>query len=214
MEWKMVERSLERAFSGKPRLYGDTRVVERKRPYRLAHVTDKMLSPQERAELQGSFEWWPGNVQMWFEWQEVLRVSLLGFGFADCPIVSAAGLELVGNRDARWLCYWGEDQPDSYLALARIEPWDDEVAVSATVSRLLSRNGRGFGVELFWSGQPAMTRNFAPGLVLRSTSGRRSLTSNSGWSAAGPTSSPNRGAPFTGACSRLPTTSYCSKMTN
>jgi hypothetical protein len=73
-----------------------------------------------------------------------------------------AGLVLIGNGRRRYISYWNE--LESYLTVAAIEPWDDPIALSGTVRRLLGRNGKGFGVTLFGS-LPTETTNRAPDLV-------------------------------------------------
>jgi hypothetical protein len=78
------------------------------------------------------------------------------------PTSWVAGIVLVGNGMRRYLCYWNE--LESYLAIAAIEPWDDPLALSGTVQRLLKRNGRMFGVDVFGS-LPTETTNRAPELI-------------------------------------------------
>jgi hypothetical protein len=73
-----------------------------------------------------------------------------------------AGLVLIGNGHRRYLCYW--DETESYRALAAVAPWDDPLAISGTVVRLLARNGKDFGDNLFGS-LPHETTNRAPELL-------------------------------------------------
>jgi hypothetical protein len=164
MDWKCVERKLERGFRASPRRYGSSLVIERRRPFPLAKVMNAALSEEEREEW-GDLEEWPGSVSQLFEGHGVGENSLLGFywdGFG--PMSWVAGLVLIGSGRRRYLCYW--DETESYRALAAVEPWDDPLSVSGTVGRVLARNGKGFGVDLFGS-LPHETTNHAYGLVSR-----------------------------------------------
>ena len=50
--------------------------------------------------------------------------------------------------------------------LAAIDPWEDELAISAVVQHLAARNGASFGIAMFGS-LPTETTNYAPELVPR-----------------------------------------------
>jgi hypothetical protein len=162
MNWKDVERKLERGFRASPRRYGASRVIERRRAFPLAQVVNAALSDEEREEW-GDLEEWPGSLSQVLAESGVEERPLLGFywdGFG--PISWVAGLVLIGNGRNRYLCYW--DETESYRALASVEPCDDPLAVSGTVARVLAHNGREFGVDLFGS-LPHETTNRAPALV-------------------------------------------------
>lgn len=164
MDWKRVERKLERGFGATPRRYGSSLVIERRRPFPLAQVMNTALTEEEREEW-GDLEEWPGSLTQLLEDHGVEEQQLLGFywdGFG--PISWVAGLTLIGTGSRRYLCYWDETQ--SYRALAAVEPWDDPLAVSGTVARLLARNGKRFDDDLFGS-PPHETTNHAPDLVSR-----------------------------------------------
>src|SRR6185437_8613125 len=108
MDWKRVERKLERAFTASPRRYGSSLVIERRRPFPLARVMNTALSEEERDEW-GDLEAWPGSLAQLLEEHEVEERSLLGFywdGFG--PISWVAGLALIGNGRRRYVCYWDE----------------------------------------------------------------------------------------------------------
>jgi hypothetical protein len=92
------------------------------------------------------------------EERRLLRFYWDGLG----PTSWVAGLVLIGNGKRRYLSYWNE--LESYLTVAAIEPSDDPLAISGTLQLLLSRNGRGFGVDIFGS-LPTETTNHAPLLV-------------------------------------------------
>src|SRR4051812_6567397 len=164
MDWELVERKLERGFTASPRQYGSSRVIERRRPFPLAQVMNAALSEEEHEEWS-DFEAWPGNLSEALEVHSVDEQTLLSFywdGFGPCSWV--AGLVLIGQGSKRYLCYW--DEQESYRALAAIEPWDDPLAVSGTVARVLSGNGDRFGDQLF-GGLPKETTNHAPALLSR-----------------------------------------------
>jgi hypothetical protein len=119
----------------------------------------------DESDEWGDLECWPGSLTQLLEDHGVEEQVLLGFywdGFG--PISWVAGLTLIGTGSRRYLCYWDETQ--SYRALAAVDPWDDPGAISATVARLLARNGYGFGDHLFGS-LPHETTNHAPDLVSR-----------------------------------------------
>src|SRR5262245_25389521 len=142
MNWEKVERSLERGFSARPRRFGSTLLIERRRPFALARVIEETLSEDERDEF-GDLEAWPGSLSALLEENGIEERRLLSFywdGFG--PISWVAGLVLIGNGRRRYLCYW--DETESYRALAAVDPWDDELALSVVVARLLARNGTGF----------------------------------------------------------------------
>jgi len=162
MNWERVERRLQRGFSGRPTRFGSTVLVERRRPFPLAEVIEEALSEDER-EGYGGLEAWPGNVSELLKQNGIEERQLLGFYWdALGPMSWSAGLVLVGNGRKRYLAFW--DEIESYRAVAVLEPWDDELAVSAATARLLARNGTGFGLGLFGS-LPTETTNYAPELV-------------------------------------------------
>ena len=61
MDWKQVERWLERPFTAAPRRYGSTEVIERRKPFRLAAAMEVALSEEELEEW-GDLEAWPGSL--------------------------------------------------------------------------------------------------------------------------------------------------------
>src|SRR5262249_1119038 len=162
MDWKRVERKLERSFGATPRRYGSSLVIERRRPFPLAQVMSTALTESESDEW-GDLKEWPGSLTQLLEDHGVEEQRLLGFywdGFG--PISWVAGLNMIGNGRRRYLCWW--DETESYRALAAVEPWDDPLAISGTVARVLGRNGKGFGEHLVGS-LPQETTNHAPDLV-------------------------------------------------
>jgi hypothetical protein len=166
MDWVTVERKLERGFRGSPRHYGASVVIERRRPFPLARVMDAALTEEERGEW-GELEYWPGSVCQVLDEAGVGKQELLGFYWDGLgPTSSVAGIVLVGNGQRRYLCYW--DELESYRALAALTPGDDPLAVCGTLRRLLVRNGKGFGVQLFGD-LPAETANHSPELISAAT---------------------------------------------
>ncbi len=162
MDWKLVESQLERGFTARPRHFGSTVVIERRKPLMLAAMMNKALTQDEQDEW-GDLEDWPGSLSELLEQHGIEERRLLGFywdGFG--PTSWVAGLVLIGNDSRRYLSYWNE--LESYLTVAAIEPWDDPIALSGTVRRLLSRNGKGFGLTPFGS-LPTETTNRAPDLI-------------------------------------------------
>jgi hypothetical protein len=162
MDWEKVERRLERSFSARWRRFGSTAVSERRRPFPLAPAISDTLTAEE-VEEYGDLVAWPGSFSELLahnkiEQRELLRFYWEGLG----PISWGAGLVLIGNGRRRYLACW--DEIESYRALAALDPWDDPLAVSAVVKRLLVRNGATFGIAMFGS-LPTETSNHAPDLV-------------------------------------------------
>jgi hypothetical protein len=123
MNWAHVETQLERSFTARPRRFGSTLVVERRKPFRLAAAMNETLSEDESDEW-GDLKAWPGSVselleQHGVEERRMLRWYWDGLG----PTSWVAGLVLIGNGRRRYLTYWNEI--DSYVAVAAIEPWDE-----------------------------------------------------------------------------------------
>src|SRR3954447_13583957 len=162
MNWRTLERRLERGFHATPRHYGSSVVVERRRPFLLAEVMNEAIS-EVRHEESSAPDYWPGRVSDLLEEDGVKEQSLLNFYWDDPgPTSDCAGLALIGGGDRRYLCYW--DEPQWYRPLAAVEPWHNAVAISATVRRVLAENGKCFGEHLFGS-LPHLTTNHAPNLV-------------------------------------------------
>ena len=162
MDWKQVESQLERGFRARPTPSGSTVVIERRKPLKLAAMMNEALSEEERDEW-GDLEAWPGSLSELLEQHAIEERRLLYFYWDGLgPTSWVAGLVLIGNGRRRYLSYWNE--LESYLTVAAIEPWDDPIALSGTVRRLLGRNGKGFGVTPFGS-LPTETTNRAPELI-------------------------------------------------
>jgi hypothetical protein len=160
MDWNQIERQLERSFTSIPLEYGTARVVERDEPYELAAWILPRPEPTSYRDVASRH----GNVvyaleQVGIETRRLLELVWDGFG----PVSFGAGLDLVGSGPQRYLCWWDEDE--SYRAVAAIFPWWDCVAISRTISRVLSQVGEGFGLELFRRLPDEMT-NRSPDLVL------------------------------------------------
>jgi hypothetical protein len=164
MDWKQMERRLERGFRARPRRSGSTIVIERRRPLKLAAIMNEALSEDEQDEW-GDLEAWPGSLSELLEQHGIEERRLLYFYWDGVgPTSWVAGLVLIGNGRRRYLSYWNE--LESYLTVAAIEPWHDPIALSETVRRLLGRNGKGFGVTPFGS-LPTETTNRAPELIAK-----------------------------------------------
>jgi hypothetical protein len=161
MDWEKVERRLERGFSAQPRRFGSTLLIERRRPIPLARAITEALSADEVEELDA----WPGSLSELLEQNAIEERTLLDFHWDGIgPASWVAGLVLIGNGRKRYLAFW--DEVESYRALAVLHPWDDGLAVSAVVKRVLSCNGAAFGIALFGS-LPTETTNHAIELVSR-----------------------------------------------
>jgi hypothetical protein len=61
MNWDRVERALDRGFTARPRAYGETLVVERRKPFPLAQVMEAALDEDEH-DAHSSLEYWPASV--------------------------------------------------------------------------------------------------------------------------------------------------------
>jgi hypothetical protein len=48
VDWKQVERQLERGFGARPRRFGSTGVIERRKPLRLAATMNETLTQNSR----------------------------------------------------------------------------------------------------------------------------------------------------------------------
>ncbi len=139
MDWRIVERRLERAFAGTPTEVGQAHVVEREEPYRLGHL----LIPADWPD-----EFHHGNVAERLDELGIDRIPLLSFlwnGFG--PSSFQAGLDLVGSGPQRYMCWWDEDE--SCQAVAAIFPWWDRRAISRTIVRFLGCAGEDFGLQAF-----------------------------------------------------------------
>jgi hypothetical protein len=61
MDGNEVELELEHGFRARPKRFGSTLVIERRRPLRLAAMMNEALSQEERDEW-GDLEAWPGSL--------------------------------------------------------------------------------------------------------------------------------------------------------
>jgi hypothetical protein len=161
MDLERLESRLARQFRARPRRLGEAKIVWRKTPLPLCeHVgvaLERDLTRRERAR----FRVWPESLE------EVLGerlVEIVSFRWLrGTPIEFSAGLQLLDLGDHGYLCAWNECH--AHLAVARLEPWQDELVVSAAVKQLLHENGRKHGLELFAS-IPHETVNHQPDLLL------------------------------------------------
>jgi hypothetical protein len=161
MNWELVESQLAEAAKGTPRRFGESTVVAPfETPFPLWQAVEAALTEDE-SEEHGGLEYSPGDV-----WQlltaESALISLLSYEWEGGPgTTSAAGLVIVGKGARRYLCWW--DEVASYRALAVMEPWDDPVAVSATVLSFVATNGDAYGID--YGGEPADLTNNQPRLL-------------------------------------------------
>jgi hypothetical protein len=141
MNWELVESQLVEAATGTTRRFGEsTVVVPFETPFPLWEAVEAALTEDESEEHVG-LESWPGDVQELLTAEGAL-VSLLSYDWEE---TSGAGLDIVGKGAARrYLCWW--DELESYRALAAIRPWDDPLAISATVASFIATNGDEYGM--------------------------------------------------------------------
>lgn len=76
--WEKVERRLERGFRARPRMFGSSLVIERRRPFPLGQVINGLLSEEERDEW-GDLVAWPGSLSQLLEENGVEERRLLSF---------------------------------------------------------------------------------------------------------------------------------------
>jgi hypothetical protein len=141
MNLKRLEARLTRAFTAKPQRIGEARIVWRCKPLPLWQHLDDVLEDEEVDEYSETLAAWPGSVR------EVIGERLhdvLSFSWwRETPISFAAGLQVLDMGRRGYLCHW--DQCHSYLTVAVLEPWRDELVLSAAVKHLLRENGRKHG---------------------------------------------------------------------
>jgi hypothetical protein len=161
MELERLEARLDRAFRAKPQRLGEARIAWRRKPIPLSEHLGSALEPEKVDEYRGTLAAWPGTVE------EMLGGRLrdvLAFSWCpETPISFVAGLRVLDFGRRGYLCFHNECH--SYLAVALLDPWQDELVLSAAVKRLLRENGRKCGLELFGS-IPHQTVNSLPDLLL------------------------------------------------
>jgi hypothetical protein len=161
MDLERLEARLARQFRARPRRLGEAKIVWRKTPLPLCeHVgvaLERDLTRGERARLRV----WPERIE------EVLGERLVEIvsvrWLRGTPIEFAAGLQVLDLGEHGYLCAWNECH--AHLAVARLEPWQDKLVLSAAVKQLLHENGRRHGLELFAS-IPHQTVNHQPELLM------------------------------------------------
>lgn len=162
MNWGLVEAQLADAATRAPRQFGEaTIVMPFETPFPLWQVVEDAFTEDE-ADEHGSLEDWPGGVQELLGAEDAL-LSLLSFSWGGAPGGgSEAGLDIVGRGTRRYLCWW--DEIESYRAFVAIEPWDDDLAMSAIVASFIATNGEEYGLGAF-GGPPDEITNYQPQLV-------------------------------------------------
>jgi hypothetical protein len=159
MDLDRLEARLARAFRGRPQVLGEARIVWRRRPIPLWEWVEELMGEGELEEL-GRLECCPGNVMAVLDGR--LHDLLLFYWSGLGPMCSVAGLQILDLGGRGYLVYWNE--LESYQAVAALDPWEDDLVVSAAVKEILRQNGRPHGVELFGS-VPTETTNRIPGLL-------------------------------------------------
>jgi hypothetical protein len=142
-------------------MLGEARIIWRRKPVLLwQYIEDALEGEEELEQYAGTLESWPAHVM------ELLHghVHDLLFFYWDGlgPTSSVAGLQVLELGGRGYLVYWNE--LESYRAVAALDPWQDDLVVSAAVKEILCRNGRSHGVELFGS-VPTETTNRMPSLL-------------------------------------------------
>jgi hypothetical protein len=161
MDLERLEARLARQFRARPKRLGKAKIVWRKTPLPLSeHVGVALegdLARRERARLRA----WPESLE------EVVGgrlVEVVSFRWLrGTPIEFSAGVQVLDLGEHGYLCAWNECH--AHLAVARLEPWQDELVLSAAVKQLLRENGRQHGLEMFAS-IPHETVNHQPGFLL------------------------------------------------
>src|SRR5262245_34760144 len=107
MDWYAVDKRLAPLFDGAPHLVGEGFWVQAKEPIPLAPFLDEALSDEERDEYEGSFDAWPGHVDVVLEESVARQDGLLSCFWASAPGLSSAdGLTLIGLEERAYLCFW------------------------------------------------------------------------------------------------------------
>ena len=161
MDLDRLEARLARQFRARPKRLGEAKIVWRKTPLPMSeHVGGALegdLARGERARLRA----WPESLE------EVVGgrlVEVVSFRWLrGTPIEFSAGVQVLDLGEQGYLCAWNECH--AHLAVARLEPWQDELVLSAAVKQLLHENGRRHGLELLAS-IPHETVNHQPELLL------------------------------------------------
>ncbi len=152
---------MARAFGARPQVLGEARIVWRRKPVLLwQYLEDVLEGEEELEEYAGTLADWPAHVAELLDGR--LRDLLFFYWESLGPMSWIAGLQVLELGGRGYLVYWNE--LESYRAVAMLEPWRDELVVSAAVKEILRKNGRPHGVELFGS-IPAETTNRIPSLL-------------------------------------------------
>lgn len=157
MDLDRLDARLARQFRATPQVLGEARIVWRKAPLPLWEYGGVALERRQRARVRA----WPESLE------ELLGESLVDVvsfhWLRQTPIAFSVGLQVLDFGDPGYLCAWNEYH--GHLAVARLEPWQDELVLSAAVKQLLHENGQGHGLELF-AAIPHQTVNHQPELLL------------------------------------------------
>jgi hypothetical protein len=147
MKVERLEARLARQFRARPQRLGEARITWRKTPVPLwRHAGTAPAFPDTVVDVLGE------------RLVDVLSFTWLG----ETPLAFSAAVKMLDLGERGYLCVWNECH--SFLAVARLDPWQDELVLSAAVKQLLHENGRRYGLEVFGS-IPHETVNFRPELV-------------------------------------------------
>ena len=161
MDLDRLEARLARAFRARPQVLGEAQIVWRRRPIPLWQWVEELMEEPDWDEVgEGCLQDWPGSIQAVLDGHlhDLLFFYWDGLG----PTSSGAGLQVLELGGQGYLVYWNE--LESYRAVAALEPWRDDLVVSAAVKEIVRKNGRPHGVELFGS-VPKETTNRIPSLL-------------------------------------------------
>jgi hypothetical protein len=160
MDLERLEARLARAFRARPKRLGEAKIVWRKTPLPLCEHVGVVLERHARRQ-QARLRAWPDSFD---ELVGERLVDITSFHWLrGTPIAFSAGVQVLDLGDHGYLCAWNECH--AHLAVARLEPWQDELVLSAAVKHLLRENGQRHGLELFGS-IPHETMNHQPELLI------------------------------------------------
>jgi len=161
MDIERLDARLRRQFRAAPERFGEATIVWRKGPLLLGEHVGAVLEGSGARRRKAQLRAWPGDVDGCLGERLVDVVSFRWLPYT--PIEFSACVQVLDLGDRGYLCF--RNDCHAHVVAARLEPWCDELVLSAAVKRLLHGNGRRFGLELFGS-IPHETMNCQPDLLL------------------------------------------------
>ncbi len=133
MDLERLEARLARAFRARPQVLGEAQIVWRRRPIPLWQWVEELMEEADWDEVgEGCLEDWPGSIQAVLDGH--LRDLLFFYWDGLGPTSSVAGLQVLELGGRGYLVYWNE--LESYQAVGVLEPWRDDLVVSAAVKEI------------------------------------------------------------------------------